>query len=39
MRYYDKESGEDFEFLTNNFHLSGYTISKIYQARWQIERS
>jgi len=37
IRYYDKEDGEVFEFLTNNFHLSAYTISKIYQARWQIE--
>ena len=37
VRYYDDESGEVFEFLTNNFHLSASTISKIYQARWQIE--
>ena len=37
IRYYDKEDGDVFEFLTNNFHLAGYTISKIYQARWQIE--
>lgn len=37
IRYYDKEDGDVFEFLTNNFHLSALTISKIYQARWQIE--
>ena len=37
IRYYDEESGEVFEFLTNNFHLSASTIAKIYQARWQIE--
>jgi IS4 transposase len=37
VRYYDEESGELFEFLTNNFHLSASTIAKIYQARWQIE--
>lgn len=37
IRYYDKEDGDIFEFLTNNFRLSAYTISKIYQARWQIE--
>lgn len=37
IRYYDGESGEIFEFLTNNFHLSAFTITKIYQARWQIE--
>ena len=24
-------------FLTNNFSLSAYTISQIFQARWQIE--
>jgi hypothetical protein len=37
VRYYDAESGEVFEFLTNNFHLSAFTIARIYQARWQIE--
>ena len=37
IRYYDKEGGNVFEFLTNNFRLCAYTISKIYQARWQIE--
>lgn len=37
VRYYDQESGEIFEFLTNNFHLAASTIAKIYQARWQIE--
>ena len=37
VRYYDEESGELFEFLTNNFHLSASTIARIYQARWQIE--
>lgn len=37
VRYFDNESGELFEFLTNNFHLSASTIAKIYQARWQIE--
>lgn len=24
-------------FITNNFHLSAYTIAQIYKARWQIE--
>jgi hypothetical protein len=37
VRYYDAESGELFEFLTNNFKLAASTIAKIYQARWQIE--
>ncbi len=37
IRYYDHLSGELFEFLTNNFHLAAFTITQIYQARWQIE--
>ena len=37
VRYYDDESGEIFEFLTNNLNLAALTITKIYQARWQIE--
>lgn len=37
IRYYDEESGELFEFLTNNFHLAAATVTRIYQARWQIE--
>jgi IS4 transposase len=37
IRYYDDESGELFEFLTNNFHLAAKTIADIYQVRWQIE--
>lgn len=37
VRYYDHDSGELFEFLTNNFRLSAKTIADIYQSRWQIE--
>jgi Domain of unknown function (DUF4372)/Transposase DDE domain len=37
IRYYDQLSGEVFEFLTNNFEFAAFTITKIYQARWQVE--
>jgi len=37
VRYYDPETDRTFEFLTNNFSLSAYTIAQIYKARWQIE--
>lgn len=37
IKYYDKENDRIFEFLTNNFTLSAYTIAQIYKARWQIE--
>ena len=35
--YVDSESGKYYEFLTNNFILSGKTIADIYKSRWQIE--
>ncbi len=31
------ESGRIFEFITDNFELSPFTISEIYKDRWQIE--
>lgn len=37
IKYYDPENDRTFEFLTNNFKLSAYTITQIYKARWQIE--
>jgi hypothetical protein len=37
IKYYDKENDRTFEFLTNNFNLSAYTIAQIYKSRWQIE--
>lgn len=37
VTYYDKEHKKTYQFLTNNFSLSAYTISQIYKARWQIE--
>jgi hypothetical protein len=37
ITYVDKQSGKEFEFLTNNFRMSPLTIAGIYQKRWQIE--
>lgn len=37
IRYYDQETHEEFEFLTNNFILAASTIAALYKARWQIE--
>lgn len=33
----DIESGEVYEFLSNNFRMKAETIAKLYQNRWQIE--
>lgn len=35
--YRDAETGQAYEFLTNNFKLSPGTIAAIYKQRWQIE--
>jgi len=37
VTYYDREQNKTYQFLTNNFHLSAYTIAQIYKARWEIE--
>ena len=37
IRYHDKETDRDFEFVTNNTTLAATTIAAIYKARWQIE--
>jgi hypothetical protein len=31
------DTGKTYEFITNNFKLSAYTITQIYKARWDIE--
>lgn len=33
----DAETGKQYYFLTNNFHLAARTIADIYKQRWQIE--
>jgi len=35
--YRDPETGQRYEFLTNNFALSAQTIAEIYKERWQVE--
>lgn len=35
--FVDPQSGEKFQFLTNNTRLAPATIAAIYQKRWQIE--
>ena len=37
ITYVDVESGQRYEFLTNNFTLAASTIAAIYKQRWQIE--
>jgi len=37
ITYYDKETGKEFEFLTNNKEFGALTIAGIYKRRWQIE--
>ena len=32
--YKDAETGIQYVFLTNNFHLAASTIAEIYKARW-----
>lgn len=33
----DPETGQRYEFLTNNFELSAKTITELYKQRWQVE--
>lgn len=35
--YKDLASGEQYEFISNNFKMKATTIAKLYQNRWQIE--
>ena len=37
VTYYDAEKKERFRYLTDIFHLSAWTITQIYKARWEIE--
>lgn len=37
IKYLNKEKGQIYEYLTNNFELSGEDIALIYKERWQIE--
>lgn len=37
VRYYDKESEREFEYITNNFDLKASQIADIYKNRWKVE--
>jgi len=37
VTYVDLESGQRYEFITNNFTLAAPTIAAIYKQRWQVE--
>ena len=37
IRYWDKESKREYQYLTNNFELDALQIVEIYKSRWQIE--
>jgi hypothetical protein len=37
VRYRDIQSGEEYEFISNNFRMKATTIASLYKKRWQIE--
>lgn len=37
VKYYDKEQGKTFIFLTNNFEIQAREVALLYKNRWQIE--
>jgi hypothetical protein len=37
IRYFDKDTGKRFVFLTNNFELPPLVIAALYKCRWQVE--
>ena len=37
VTYVDHQTGEVYEFFTNNFKLAARTIADLYKSRWQIE--
>ncbi len=37
VRFFDKETGKNLIFLSNNFVLPAYAIAQLYKCRWQIE--
>ncbi len=37
ITFFDPVSGEQYEFLTNNFRMSAVNIASLYKKRWQIE--
>ena len=37
VKYRDIQSGEEYEFISNNFRMKATTIASLYKKRWQIE--
>lgn len=37
VKYFDKEKGRSFSFLSNNFILPALVIADLYKCRWQVE--
>jgi len=37
IRFYDKETDNDLEFLSNNFDLKAEEIAQLYKYRWKVE--
>jgi len=37
VQYKSLETGEIYEFLTNNMRMRALTIAELYRKRWQIE--
>jgi transposase len=37
VKYFDKEKGRSFSFLSNNFFVPALVIAELYRCRWQVE--
>ena len=37
VKFYDKEKGRSFSFLSNNFIVPALVIAELYRCRWQVE--
>jgi len=37
IKYYDKETDNEFDFITNNFRLPALKIALLYKHRWSVE--
>lgn len=37
VKYYDKEQGKTYVFLTNNFEITAMEVALLYKYRWRIE--
>jgi hypothetical protein len=37
VKFYDKEQGKTYVFLTNNFEITALEVALLYKKRWQIE--